>query len=335
MTHQGSDPSQPGTTEAAEPPEPPEPPDDRPKPNGAWRRRQLLRGGVAAAVVGAGAGIAALAQSGAAAGKVPGADVAARFTGGCLHGPTPDGGEPGPLVRGGFDSPRRGRRVGYAIAYPPGATQGDPLRVCLLLHGRGGDHATNFDDLRYHRHLTETGASMALASVDGGPDSYWHLRRDGDDPLGMVVEEFLPRLAQRHGLDTGGPVGALGWSMGGYGALLLAEGVPDRVVAVVASAPAVSTSYAASRPGAFDSAEDWAAHDVIGHADRLRSVKVRVDCGSGDPFAAAVRALARRLPADAQVNLSRGCHDSNFWQRHARDQLRFVADALGVTTGLP
>ncbi len=37
-------------------------------------------------------------------------------------------------------------------------------------------------------------SSFAAVTVDGG-DTYWHERANGDDPLGMIIHEVLPRLA--------------------------------------------------------------------------------------------------------------------------------------------
>ena len=54
-----------------------------------------------------------------------------------------------------------------------------------------------------------------MSTVDGG-DTYWHSRADGDDPIGMIIYEVLPRLASA-GMRTG-RIGITGQSMGGYGA---------------------------------------------------------------------------------------------------------------------
>ena len=61
---------------------------------------------------------------------------------------------------------------------------------------------------------------FAIICVDGG-ETYWHRRADGDDPAGMIVHEVLPRAAAA-GMHTG-RIGIVGLSMGGYGALLIAE----------------------------------------------------------------------------------------------------------------
>jgi S-formylglutathione hydrolase FrmB len=277
---------------------------------GRLTRRQAVAGG-AVAVAAAVAGGAGLVQ----AGVLPGRYRLARVMGACDVGLPPTTVAPGRTRFGSFASERRGRTVGYGVAWPPGAGPGDRLPVCLLLHAAAGDHRAPFDRLRMHHHLAQAvGADgvppFALASADGGGSS-WR-PAPGDDPFAMLLEELLEVLAGL-GLRTGaGTLGVLGWSMGGGGALRLAEAHPERLAAVVATSPAVA-------PG---------GEEVAGAA-RLRGLAVRVDCGETDPFAGATRALGARLPEGAEVNLAQGCHDGIFWQRQAPAQLRFLAAAFG------
>jgi hypothetical protein len=103
----------------------------------------------------------------------------------------------------------------------------------------------------------------------------------------MLLREFVPLCTRRYDLGRDRRRALIGWSMGGYGALLAAETEPHLFRAVACSGPAVWTSYAAMMLGprdAFDSAEDFAQHGVIAHADRLRGLGVRIDCGRHDPF---------------------------------------------------
>ena len=272
-------------------------------------RRQALAGGVLG--VAAAAGGAALVQ----AGVLPGRYRLARVLGACDVALPPATVAPGPTRFGAFRSQRRGRTVGYGVAWPPGSGPGARLPVCLLLHAAAGDHRAPFDRLRMHHHLAEAvGARrvppFALASADGGGSS-WR-PGGGDDPFGMLLEELLPLLAGLGLRAAAGAVGVAGWSMGGGGALRLAEAAPERLAAVVATSPAVA-----------------AAGEEVAGAARLRGLAVRVDCGETDPFADAARALAAALPPGAEVNLAKGCHDGVFWQRQAPAQLRFLAAALG------
>ena len=237
----------------------------------------------------------------------------------------------GPHRSGVLASRARGRDVGWQIAYPPGRSPGERLPVALVLHGRRGTAASAFDDLALDRYLADVvhagAAPFALAAIDGGDDTYWHRRRDGDDPQAMLLEEFLPLLA-RQGLDTA-RVGLFGWSMGGYGALLLAETAgPKRIAAVAADSPALWQRAADTTAGAFDDAADFTAHDVFAGRARLAGIPVRIACGNRDPFFPAVRAFVPGVPDLAGTDLSTGEHTTTFWRRTAAAQLRFLAAAL-------
>ena len=128
----------------------------------------------------------------------------------------------------------------------------------------------------------------------------------------MLLEELAPLLSGL-GLRTGpGQLGVLGWSMGGAGALRLAEAHPGRLAAVVATSPAIAET----------------GSEVAG-AGRLTGLAVKVDCGANDPFAPGARALATTLPI-AQIAVTKGCHDGRYWQEQAPAQLRFLAAALSA-----
>ena len=78
----------------------------------------------------------------------------------------------------------------------------------------------------------------------------------------MITDELLPMLAAR-GLDTD-PIGLWGWSLGGFGALLLASNLgPSHVAAVAASSPALWATFSATQPGTFDDEADFEAHDLF------------------------------------------------------------------------
>ena len=165
-----------------------------------------------------------------------------------------------PPVTGSFRSAARRREVAFAISYPPGYAPGARLPVCLALHGYAADAGTAIAAARYRSSWPVRCATAwpRSRSPRRTAERYWHPHAD-DDPLGMLVDEFLPLLAVR-GLRTD-RVAVAGWSMGGYGALLAALTHRDRFRAVVATSPAVFHSYDDARAvnaGAFDSADEWA-----------------------------------------------------------------------------
>lgn len=222
--------------------------------------------------------------------------------------------------------------VDYVVAWPPGSAPGDSLPVCFALPGRGGGPPMGFADAVAD--VVDAGDSplYAVVGVDGGV-SYWHKRAGGEDRLSMLLDELIPLCAQKHRLGAGGDKRALiGWSMGGYGALLAAETRPRLFAAVCAVAPAVWTSYAEMRNGpgdAFDDAADFAAHDVIAHAGRLRRLRVRIDCGTSDPFYGYVTHLTAALGDGGwSGGFGDGGHDPRYWRTLAPSEARFIGRAL-------
>ncbi|MHA7221558.1 alpha/beta hydrolase [Arthrobacter sp. RHLT1-20] len=208
---------------------------------------------------------------------------------------------------------RPGVSCNWSLAAPELPPGGVPPRlpVAVFLHGLGGDHSDLLEGMAareaLQRHLDAGGTPFAIAAVDGG-NTWWHPRADGSDAQSMLVKEFVPLLGSQ-GFDLG-RVGLFGFSMGGFGSLLLAsQGRLPGLRAVAAMSPAVWERYEDRIEGAFDSAADFAAHDVFALRPRLAAVPKRVDCGTGDELLATVRAYAGDLPGDVEVGFQPGGHD--------------------------
>jgi len=203
-----------------------------------------------------------------------------------------------------------------------------------MLHGYGASHAAALAGMSPAQALALRPGGrplppVAMVTADGG-NGYWN-PHPGDDPMAMVTGELIPRC-QRLGL--GRPprrTGVMGISMGGYGALLLAEKYPRLFAAVAAISPAIWTSYPQARaanPGAYASAAAFAAGDAVTHATALRGRPVRVASGYADPFYPGVQALARSLPPGAVVSFGPGCHDDSFFAAQQPPSLAFLAARL-------
>ncbi|HEY2791968.1 MAG TPA: alpha/beta hydrolase-fold protein [Micromonosporaceae bacterium] len=292
-------------------------------------RRAVITGTLSgAALIGVAAGGVALAADG----VIPGQARVDRALGYCSVTRPPVHATPGPIVTGSFASSYRHADVGYRIAYPPGHRAGDRLPVALLLHGFAENSATVLDAGNYPAYLAAAVNAgtrpFALAAPDGG-NGYWH-PHPGDDPLGMLVHEFLPLLGA-HGLSIARPA-VTGISMGGYGALLTGLTLPDRFAAVVANSPAFWSSYEQARhvnAGAFGSAADWDDYgNLLGRSASIAKLHVRIFIGSSDPFEPIVSRLRRSLPDPSVVRVSKGCHDGTFWQAHATDTITALGTAL-------
>jgi hypothetical protein len=164
----------------------------------------------------------------------------------------------------------RGRTVDFYTAVPAGHGDGRGLPVCLVLHG-ASKTAADFPALNLGGFLTAAvrrGAPPFVLAGATGDRLSW--RPSGaDDPQRMVHEE-IPGWCAARGFDTS-RLAAWGWSMGGYGSLLLAATFPGFVGAVAAFAPAVSRDVpdvtdcarspsgcgAASRTGTTTTCASW------------------------------------------------------------------------------
>ncbi|MGO9508194.1 MAG: alpha/beta hydrolase [Mycobacterium sp.] len=228
-------------------------------------------------------------------------------------------------LTGSFVSAARGGiNTNWVIAMPPGQTK--MLRPVIALHGKDGD-ANMMLDCGVEDALAQLVAAgkpaFAVVGVDGGSNSYWHRRSNGEDSGTMVIEELLPMLSSM-GMDTS-RVGLLGWSMGGYGALLLGARLgPARTAGICAISPALYMSYWGCAPGAFDSVDDWTRNTVFG-LPALNSIPIRVDCGIGDRFFFSSSQFVSQLKKKPAGSFSPGGHDMDYWRAQLPGELAWMA----------
>jgi len=230
-----------------------------------------------------------------------------------------------PIGEGALVSSHLPAPAAWAMARPPGDAPLDGALVCL--HGQGGDERFPFDVVRVHDVVAESGLRLGVAAVDGGTTSYWHARADGSDAGRMVLDDFVPLVRERLGTDR---VAVIGWSMGGFGALRLAQESPSTFDAVVACSPALWREVRESPFGAFDGADDFAATNLFAHHDHLDPRRIRVDCGEADSFVVNARAFARALGPRATSTFAPGGHDALFWRWVAPREVAFVGRQLRV-----
>lgn len=295
-------------------------------------RRRLLRwvGGGVGAVVLAGAGGYELVEHG----VLPGKQALDELDGACsVAAPTVNYLELGPTVSGTFFSKARRRRVGYSIGYPPPTIAGISMPLIVMLHGYGNNHRSALVDMTPAQAVAirADGVQLtpaAIVTVDGG-NGYWN-PHPGDDPMAMVVDELIP-LCQRRGLGRApNTISLMGISMGGYGALAIAERNPGLATSVAAISPAIWTTYEEARSanaGAFASKRSFEEGDVIAHAAQLKDVRIRIASGVDDPFHPGVEALVKALPVSTTAVFSKGCHTDPFFYSQEPPSLEFLTAA--------
>jgi hypothetical protein len=236
------------------------------------------------------------------------------------HGDGPQG-SPAPVeVSGHLSSRYTGTSMGWTISTPGNGQR--PRAIVYCLHAKGGNHRMAFESIRVPQVAASLGMAIAVAAVDGGPDSYWHRRTDGSDALAMLLKEFVPLVRARVGPL---PQALVGWSMGGYGALLAAERASRHFRSVSVASPALWLTPGATAPGAFDSPADFYANDVFTGVRALRTMAVAVFCGTGDPFYPAARHLVSLMDFPHRADFGPGVHGPEYWRRIAPAQLRAIS----------
>ena len=294
-----------------------------------WTRRRVLTAGLGGIAVAAAGGLELVDHR-----VLPGKHLLDQIDGACdVNVPPERFRVQGETLTGRFFSAARHREVGYTIAYPPGHGRGSRLALGLCLHADGGDHTSGLGGLSLAQALAGNGLPpLALVAADGG-NLYWH-RHPGDDPMAMMIDEVVP-MCRRLGLGaTPGSIGTIGISMGGYGALLLAERYPRLISAVSAISPAVWTSYGQAKtanPGAYRGPADFTENDVITHVSSLAHTPVRVCSGLEDPFHPGVVALIDALPRASVTEISTGCHDGMFFAGQRHRSIQFLGEHLSTT----
>jgi pimeloyl-ACP methyl ester carboxylesterase len=300
-----------------------------------WSRRRVLTrglGGLAGLVVAGAVGFELVEH-----GVLPGKEELDQLDGACsVAAPPLRFRNPGPSRSGTFFSQARRRPVGFTVAWPPGHAPGDALPLVVMLHGFGANHTNALTSMSPAQAvaLEVDGLPlppMAMVTVDGG-GGYWN-PHPHDDPMQMVVGELIPMC---QGMNLGRDpqrIGTMGISMGGYGALLLAEKYPDLFTAVAAISPAIWTTYpqaSTANAGAYASPSDFASDDAVTHASSLAHTDVRLASGLDDPFHPGVVALARVLPETAVVVVSQGCHTGSFFTAQEPPSLAFLGSQLSA-----
>jgi pimeloyl-ACP methyl ester carboxylesterase len=302
-------------------------------------RRAVLAGGATLAAAACVAGGYELVQDG----TLPGRYTLARMTGACGTALARPAGPPPSRHEVSFYSAYRRRHVQMVTLIPAGVATPRGLGVMIGLHGAGGSAASMATTMAPSLTRARVTA-LAVVCVDGG-ETYWHEHADGDDPIGMIVHEVLPRAAAA-GMRTA-RIGVGGESMGGFGALLVAErlaspsptaisGPPTPAPAMVAAlSPAVFATYQdarAANAAAFDSPANFARNNVLSGLDALRHVPAYVACGTDDPFAPQTTLVRARLAAltrrPVPGGIMAGCHDSAFWGRHWPTALELMGARL-------
>ena len=223
-------------------------------------------------------------------------------------------------------------RLRETLVEPAGsASEARPLVV--FLHGRGMTEDGSLNAQMFAALAAQDERAPDIVFPDGGDHSYWH-DRQGAAWGRYVMQEVIPQAIKRLGADPK-RVAIGGISMGGFGAFDLARLHPGRFCAVGGHSPAIWQGSGETAPGAFDSAADFARHDIVRvartHPNAFSGKPLWLDAGSADPFDPGDRAFIAALRSGRDtitVHRWRGGHTGGYWKSHWKNYLGFYARAL-------
>jgi S-formylglutathione hydrolase FrmB len=230
-----------------------------------------------------------------------------------------------------IESKAVGRPLPTTVVIPAARSVTERRPLLVFLHGRNGTERSDLDDAFFSALASVGGRAPIVAFPYGGKSSYWHDRADGRWGR-YVVREVIPEVIERYHADPR-RVAIGGISMGGFGAYDIARLNPGRFCAVGGHSPALWRTGGETAAGAFDGAEDFARHDVVGAAeanpDLFGEARVWLDAGREDPFQPGDQAFAAALAGRAAAHLrSPGGHDDSYWNAHWPDYARVYTRAL-------
>ena len=226
-----------------------------------------------------------------------------------------------------------------------------PFPVLYLLHGLSDDHTAWTRRTRLESHVD--GRPLIVVMPDGGRGFYTDSR---GNPHGayetFILRDLIPFVDRTfHTRAERGGRAVAGLSMGGFGAVKLALRHPDLFCAGVSHSGALRAIGEMFPAGTDD---EWTREfrplfgpdatggpdDVYALAEKVhrdlppeRWPALRLDCGTEDFLLEPNRrfhAHLDRLGLPHEYAEHPGAHDWEYWDRHVRDTLAFLAPRLGV-----
>lgn len=259
------------------------------------------------------------------------------------------------LVRDSFDARSTGTRIDFCLLAPSDLREGERLPLVLHLHGAMSSAASleqakgAYEEAWSQGELPRAVIACASTPTLGG----FYIDHPGGPRFETLIADELPEIvAARFALD--GTRAAIGFSMGGYGALKIAFREPERYAAVAALCPVI---FPGETPGSVPErnrpsilgelhramGEDdatYARNSVPGvlraRRDRIRAaaLEVFVDCGDQDEFLLHDGALhLHRVLTELEVehrfvSVAGAKHADEAAVRRQAEAIRFLGRAL-------
>jgi len=235
-----------------------------------------------------------------------------------------------------------GKQVGMQVILPDTGT--GPFPVFYLLHGLSDDHTLWLRRSRIEWYVRDLPLIVVM------PDGYrgFYTNNEEGPQYATYMAEELPAFVERHFAARPERAGRCigGLSMGGYGALRLALGYPDRYLSANSHSGALGFGHQTVAASDFRATEfaritgpqpAGSQHDLFALAERAKATgtvpAIRLDCGVDDHLLPHTRAFSAHLDALGIAHESAeypGNHSWDYWDLHVQEALAFHARQLGL-----
>jgi putative tributyrin esterase len=233
-----------------------------------------------------------------------------------------------------------GRQVTTQVILPDRGKP--PYAVFYLLHGLSDDHTIWSRRTRIETYVANL--PLIVVMPDGGRGYYTDnehgpaYARALAEELPAMIERTFPAAKSRRARCVGG------LSMGGYGALRLALGYPDRFCSATSHSGALLAGTRPPREGdlhadefllVFGARPAGSSHDLLALAARCQVrgelPRLRIDCGTEDFLLDHNRTFHERLvemKIPHEYEEFPGAHSWDYWDLHVREAIAFHARVM-------
>jgi putative tributyrin esterase len=235
------------------------------------------------------------------------------------------------------------KAVGMNVLVPDGAKP--PFATMYLLHGLSDDYTIWMRRTRIEIHAANY--PLIVVMPDGFRNFYTtnEQGRDFAKDVGVEIPTFVERMFPAKPERASRCV--TGLSMGGYGALRIALGYPDRFASAVSHSGALMIGSRQVRQNTsatdqefrliFGSDPVGSNHDLLHLAARAKRKKmlpaIRIDCGTEDFLFEDNRKIHEQLTklrVPHEYEEFPGNHNWDYWDVHVQEALAFHARALSL-----
>lgn len=263
-----------------------------------------------------------------------------------------------------IESKLLGKQVEYAVYLPKGyETSHRHYPVVYLLHGGGpfGDRHTAWivaGDLQriVDKGVNDGSIAPAVIVTANVERSYYMNSANGKAPVeDFYIQEFIPFVEKTYRCRTEKKFrGIMGFSMGGFGALLYAFKHPDLFSSCVALSSAIrtddeikkmpleeylprhGTNMGNLKEGEERINEHWRQNHPLHLAknlpvDQLKKVKYYIDCGDDDYLYkgnSILHITLRERGIPHEFRIRDGAHNWTYWHQGLADGLAFLSDGF-------